>query len=126
MGMHLDTNPEGRGAEIERFSREVEELRRELANRRALEVALEPVAYVIRGTAKGSPRDAVRIEARDQKDGSRKWVVCQAGEVLNKKGHWEWEPLPSSRTDNFLQRTRFDSPQEALAAHLRFVSCEEN
>lgn len=44
-----------------------------------------------------------RVEAR----GQGWWVVTNGGAVLNKDGQWEYEPLPSSRTDEFLARTRF-------------------
>lgn len=39
--------------------------------------------------------------------GVSQWAVCQPGEVLNASGEWEWEPQPSSRTDEFIARTRF-------------------
>lgn len=49
---------------------------------------------------------SIEIEARDQRDGSRKWVVKRLSSVLNKSGRWEWEPNPSARTDEFIARTR--------------------
>jgi hypothetical protein len=33
---------------------------------------------------------------------------------MNKDGDWEWEPMPSSRDDEFLSRCRFQSMQEAM------------
>lgn len=39
--------------------------------------------------------------------GSDNWVVIQFGEVLNRDEQWEYEPLPSNRTDEFIARTRF-------------------
>lgn len=51
-----------------------------------------------------------------QFDGSIKWAVRKGSEVLNKKGKWEYEPIPSSRTDKFLERTRFDSLESAIEA----------
>lgn len=33
------------------------------------------------------------------------WAIRQAGMRLNKKREWEWEPIPSSRDDEFLERT---------------------
>jgi hypothetical protein len=39
--------------------------------------------------------------------GPSQWAVCHPGEVLNADGEWEWEPQPSSRTDEFIARTRF-------------------
>lgn len=58
----------------------------------------------------------VIIEARDQLDGSRLWVVQMEhsqGWVLGKDSEWHWEPRPSSRTDEFIELTRFGSPNEA-------------
>lgn len=58
----------------------------------------------------------IRIEARDQRDGSRKWAVMQGGNCLRKDGDWELEMQPSSRTDEWLKLTRWDSREEARAA----------
>ena len=39
---------------------------------------------------------------------TNKWAITNdLGEVLNKSLHWEYEPNPSSRTDDFIKRTRF-------------------
>lgn len=57
----------------------------------------------------------VRIEAAKQMDGRVLWKVREHGNVLAKTGEWEWEPMPSGRDDEFLDRCRFDTPQEALA-----------
>ena len=38
------------------------------------------------------------------------------GDCLNKKGLWEWEPLPSSRNRYFLVRCRWETLDEASAA----------
>jgi len=37
------------------------------------------------------------------------WAIRNSccSSCLNKKGKWEYEPMPSSRTDNFLKRCRF-------------------
>lgn len=54
------------------------------------------------------------IEARPQRDESIKWVV-QIGStrVLGKDGEWHYEPMSSSRTEAFIQHTRFNSYLEA-------------
>lgn len=41
------------------------------------------------------------------------WSVYEGGMVLNVDGNWEYDPLPSSRTDEFKARTRF-SLEEAF------------
>jgi len=42
-------------------------------------------------------------------------VIDTCGEVLNKKGEWEYEPMPSGRDQEFIDRTRF-TLKEARAA----------
>lgn len=57
----------------------------------------------------------IYIQARDQPDGTRKWVLQMEWTncwVLGKDGEFHWEPMPSSRTDEFIANTRFDSPQQ--------------
>jgi hypothetical protein len=55
----------------------------------------------------------VTLEARDQIDGRRLWVVKMHEWVLGKDSVFHYEPMPSSRTDEFIENTRFDSHQEA-------------
>lgn len=38
------------------------------------------------------------------------------GQCLNKNSEWEFEPIPSNRTEEFYQRCRFSSMVEAFAA----------
>lgn len=45
-----------------------------------------------------------------------KWAVRRNSSCLAKDGEWEYEPIPSSRDDEFYARCRFDSLDEALAA----------
>lgn len=69
-------------------------------------------------------RRQIFIEARDQQDGKRLWVFqlertkCW---VLGKDGEFYYEPLPSSRTDEFIALTRYESPQIAHDHYLRLV-----
>lgn len=58
----------------------------------------------------------VRIERATQRDGRHKWAVRRAGSCLNRDSEFEYEPLPSSRDDEFLARCRFDSAESAYAA----------
>ena len=44
------------------------------------------------------------------------WAVRRDGFALNKQGEWEYEPMPSSRTDEFLDRCRFSDVNDAIAA----------
>lgn len=63
----------------------------------------------------GDPNDWLTVERRDGYKGTR-WAVCDKGLVLNHKGAWEYEPMPSSRTDAFKMRCRFDTFDEAYNA----------
>lgn len=76
---------------------------------------LLPVCYRIAGTEKYQGDSGILIEMREGFKG-QKWAVKDGSNVLNKSGEWEYEPIPSSRTDTFIDRTRFDSPLEALQA----------
>ncbi len=62
--------------------------------------------------------DELIIARVRQRDGSWLWKVNEAdymdGAVLNRDLEWEWNSLPSSRTDEELQRTRYSSFEEAL------------
>jgi hypothetical protein len=57
----------------------------------------------------------VRIEAALQRDGSTLWAVRRGGMVLANDWEWEFEPMPSSRDDEFFARCRYATPQHALA-----------
>ena len=45
-----------------------------------------------------------------------KWAVRRNSSCLAKDGEWEYEPIPSSRDDEFYARCRFDSLEQAMAA----------
>jgi hypothetical protein len=48
----------------------------------------------------------VYIERRGHSDEDI-WVISYMGCCLGPDGEWEWEPQPSSRSDEFLERHRF-------------------
>lgn len=60
----------------------------------------------------------ITIEARQQfidQAPENRWAISNGiGEVLNNHGEWEDNPLPSSRTEKHLKRTRWNSPEDAL------------
>lgn len=58
----------------------------------------------------------VRIELTKQRDGTPMWAARQFGMCLSAAGEWEHEPQPSSRTEKFLARCRFATPEAAAAA----------
>jgi hypothetical protein len=83
-----------------------------------MKINLEPIKFEVNGIAPPGPTfgniDKVLIEARDGFNG-RKWAVTYRDYVLSKRGRWEYEPRPSSRTGAFLKRTRYASAKEALS-----------
>lgn len=58
----------------------------------------------------------VYVEERLQRDGSQLWVITRGGAVLSRLGDWEYEPIPSSRSDEFIARTRWPDLEIAAAA----------
>jgi hypothetical protein len=68
------------------------------------------------------------ISSRKQAIGEFKWVVQLERSmcwVLGKDCEFHYEPLPSSRTDQFLKNTRFDSPDEALEFYQKNIKEEK-
>lgn len=65
----------------------------------------EPIKFAIKDEYGHLAEDArdLRIEWR----GAGTWAVTESGCCLNDKGEWEYEPHPSSRSNEFIQRTRF-------------------
>ena len=55
----------------------------------------------------------VYIEVRDRPEGRGYAVTCD-NVVLSKDGKWEYEPMPSSRTAEFIESTRYKSFDEAF------------
>lgn len=49
----------------------------------------------------------VTVEVRRFENTTR-WAVLCGSSVLNADSKWEYEPMPSSRDDDFIARTRFD------------------
>ena len=65
---------------------------------------------------------AINIERCLQINGTTLYAVRQAGACLSRSGEWEYEPIPSSRDDEFMARCRFESWGAAAHAITRF--CE--
>ncbi len=61
--------------------------------------------------------DEIKVQRTRQIEGPALWkVVDGKGNCLNKSGEWEWEPMPSSRDDEFLSRCRFPTADAAINA----------
>lgn len=57
------------------------------------------------------------IEIVRNKDGIKLFAVRNiAGSCLNKDGEWEFEPLPSNRSDEFFLRCRYETFEAASSA----------
>ena len=50
------------------------------------------------------------------------WAIREGGMVLTKKGEWEYEPQPSSRTKAFLARSRWGSAEKAIAFAMKHLN----
>ena len=48
-----------------------------------------------------------------------RWAIRQIGACFNKRGKWEYEPIPSSRTEAFFKRCRWDTAEDAIAAWVK-------
>lgn len=73
-----------------------------------------PAGVVVSSYRVGNSIDAARVERVMQIEGPDKWAVRLHGRCLNTAGQWEWEPMPSSRDDDFLGRCRFDTAHAAI------------
>lgn len=60
--------------------------------------------------------DGTRVERAAQMDGTYLWAVRRDGNCLGLDGHWNYEPLPSSRGDEWLALHRFPTAQAAIRA----------
>lgn len=56
----------------------------------------------------------VYVESCEQRKGPDLWAIRSGGNVLGKDGEFCIEPMPSSRTDEFLQEYRWPSLDEAI------------
>ena len=86
-----------------------------IAEVRALREDAVPVD--VRVESYSLPDAEIEIVRVKQRSGPDKWKALHGGYYcLNKAGQWELEPMPSSRGDDFIDRCRFDTAQEAIDA----------
>lgn len=73
-----------------------------------LDIETQPSAYRVFPVALGEGDEAylwcITVEWR----GGDRWAVTRSGCCLGSDGEWEYEPLPSSRTDEWKAAHRFD------------------
>lgn len=79
-------------------------------------MAPEAVKFLIGGQA---PPLGVAVYAEKRCWDPEAWAVTYLGDCLNHDGKWESEPMPSSRTPEFLGRTRWPTMEAALEAYRR-------
>lgn len=89
---------------------------------------LIPIDEILSLRVKPKPpfdEDWIVVERRGGTDGV-KWAINSGGRcVLNKQGHWEYEPFPSNRDEEFLSRCRYDSLEEAWQAAMSWEPEQE-
>ena len=54
-----------------------------------------------------------KLEIFIEDRGNGKWAITKFSNVLSKDGYWHIEPQPSSRTDEYLEKNRFNSAEDA-------------
>lgn len=71
--------------------------------------------WISRYTVTAAPETAdlgslydIEVDRAPQMDGTVKWAVRWNGRSLHRSGRWDWEPIPSSRTDRWLKSHRFE------------------
>lgn len=67
----------------------------------------------------GDDRFPITLERAAQRDGPDRWAIRQAGQAMNRKGQWDFEPSPSNRTESFFKRFRWESAEQAAADWVR-------
>ncbi len=82
------------------------------------EIKEHAIVWLITPDSSALAGDGIWLERRDGFKG-RRWAVTRRGCVLNKSGVWEFEPQPSSRTDEWLETVRWSDMQDAITAALR-------
>jgi hypothetical protein len=50
----------------------------------------------------------LHVDRSVQMDGTEKWAVRWMGRCLGRDGEWDYEPIPSSRSDRWLAQYRHD------------------
>jgi len=83
------------------------------------EIKLEPLSYLVElQQYTGQTFDDLEIRHIRQRDGKWLWSIKRAalveGPVLNRDLEWEYNSLPSNRDKEELDRTRYQSCEEAL------------
>jgi hypothetical protein len=88
-----------------------------IATLRAENAALKEDAVVTRYTVGGlDNRNTAHRAIHVEYAGRGRWAVRRNGLCLGTDGGWDYEPLPSSRDDEWLAEFRFPDAQTAITA----------
>ena len=68
-------------------------------------VSVLPIGHIERGT--WGLQVVYRGHALDDDPTGDRYAVKHLSRCLNRDGKWEMEPIPSERSDEFIERTRF-------------------
>jgi len=113
--------------EVKRRNRRIAQLEAELAAAKGDAERLKKATEFNLGPLPSQPRHWSNEVLVQRREGHRlpkqpyMWAVKWSGNNLAKDGTWEYEPLPSSRDDEFYARCRFDTLQEAWDAALSAI-----
>ncbi len=67
----------------------------------------------------------VKNMGNPDKDKPDRWAILGSFGCLNKDGDWEYQPMNSSRTDDFYERCRYASVHEAVRYYRRWYKAVE-
>lgn len=83
---------------------------------RAAVYGIQPCAYDIPGHPGTKIERRYSSGQRYADPGDDTWAITRFETVLNRAGEWEYEPQPSSRTEDFIARTRYPLREAIIAA----------
>lgn len=63
----------------------------------------------------------VFLKRRDNAHGQKKWIIFMDQFCLGKDLEFHFERMPSSRTQEFIKNTRFESKQKAIQAFIKHL-----
>ncbi len=56
-----------------------------------------------------------------QERGPKQWCISQGALVMNMCGEWEYDPSPNHRSQEFMDRTHWKSPEEAYEFYRQHI-----
>lgn len=62
------------------------------------------------------PFNDIWVVNRQTKDTDKQWAITSGGSCFTTEGYWAIEPLPSSRDDDWFQRSRYTRDEAIILA----------